>query len=73
MHARRAGVLPEEHRPKIFHVRRPHSSPTFLIDGAVAGTWRYDGKIELEPFTKLDAADERALRDEADRLAEFHA
>jgi hypothetical protein len=44
-------VLPEEHRPKIFHVRKPHSSPTFLIDGA----------------------DERALRAEADRLAQFHA
>ncbi|MGZ8648167.1 MAG: winged helix DNA-binding domain-containing protein [Solirubrobacteraceae bacterium] len=74
VHARRSGVLPEEHRPKIFHVRNPHSSPTFLIDGAVAGKWRHDdGRIELEPFAKLDAADEHALREEADRLAEFHA
>lgn len=74
VHARRTGVLPEEHRPKIFHVRNPHSSPTFLIDGAVAGTWRHaGGKIELQPFTGLDAADERALHAEADRLAEFHA
>ena len=74
VHARRTGVLPEEHRPKIFHVRKPHSSPTFLIDGAVAGTWRHDdGRIELEPFAKLDAADARALRDEDHRLAEFHA
>jgi hypothetical protein len=74
VHARRTGVLPEEHRPKIFHVRNPHSSPTFLIDGAVAGTWRHeDGRIALDPFAKLDAADERALREEADRLADFHA
>jgi Winged helix DNA-binding domain len=74
VHARRAGVLPEEHRPKIFHVRNPHSSPTFLIDGAVAGTWRHEnGNIALDPFGRLDAADERALREEADRLAEFHA
>jgi Winged helix DNA-binding domain len=74
VHARRTGVLPEEHRPKIFHVRNPHSSPTFLVDGAVAGTWRHErGRITLEPFERLDAADHRALREEADRLAAFHA
>jgi hypothetical protein len=74
VHARRTGVLPEEHRPKIFHVKAPQSFPTFLIDGAVAGTWKYDGgKIRLEPFGRLDPAARRALREEADRLAAFHA
>ena len=74
VHARRTGVLPERHRAKIFHVRNPHSSPVFLVDGAVAGTWRYrDGRIELDPFDPLDAATRRALDDEADRLATFHA
>ncbi len=74
VHARRTGVLPEEHRPKIFHVKNPHSLPTFLVDGAVAGVWRYrDGRIELDPFEPLDAAARRELRDEADRLAAFHA
>jgi hypothetical protein len=73
VHARRSGVLPEEHRPKVFNVRKPHSSPTFLVDGAVAGTWRHErGRIALEPFERLDAADRRALREEADRLAAFH-
>ena len=44
--------------------KNPHSLPTFLVDGAVAGTWRHrDGQIELEPFEPpLDAA---ALRDAA--------
>jgi hypothetical protein len=74
VHARRTGVLPEEHRSKIFSSRNPHSSPTFLVDGAVAGTWRYDeGGIRLDPFARLDAAATRALREEADRLAAFHA
>lgn len=74
VHARRAQILPEEHRPKIFHVRNPHSDAVFLVDGAVAGTWRHrDAKIELNPFEKLDAATQRELRDEADRLAEFQA
>ena len=74
VHARRTGILPEEHRPKIFGIKTPHSFPTFLIDGQVAGTWRYEGgRIELAPFGKLDAEDRRELKEEADRLADFHS
>jgi hypothetical protein len=74
VHARRTGVLPEEHRQKIFGIRTPQSFPTFLIDGQVAGTWKFsDGRIELTPFAKLDAADRKALNEEADRLAELHS
>jgi hypothetical protein len=73
-HARRTGILPEEHRPRIFNTKAPQSFPTFLVDGAVAGTWRHEhGAIELSPFAPLDPADERALREEAERLAAFHA
>jgi Winged helix DNA-binding domain len=73
-HARRTGVLPEEHRPTIFNTKAPHSFPTFLVDGAVAGTWRFeDGEIALAPFAPLAPADEEAVRDEASRLAAFHA
>ena len=75
VHARRARILPEEHRPKIFHVRNPHSTPTFLVDGAVAGTWKHrdGGRIDVEPFGRLDAATRRELRVEADRLEALHA
>jgi hypothetical protein len=74
VHARRARILPEQHRARIFGVRNPHSLPTFLVDGAVAGTWRHrDGEIELEPFERLDASTMRELRAEAERLAAFHA
>jgi hypothetical protein len=70
VHARRTGVLPEEHRAKIFNTKNPHSFPTFLVDGAVAGTWKHErGRIALEPFGRLDAASRRALREEGDRLA----
>jgi hypothetical protein len=73
VHARRARILPEEHRAKIFHVRNPHSDAVFLVDGAVAGTWKHrDGKIELHPLEKLDAATKRELREQGDRLAAFH-
>jgi hypothetical protein len=74
VHARRTGILPEEHRPRIFSSRNPHSLSTFLVDGAVAGTWRHaNGRIELEPFRRLDRATQRALGEEADRLADLHA
>jgi hypothetical protein len=73
VHARRTQLLPERHRGRIFHVRAPHSFPTFLVDGAVAGTWRHqDGRIELEPFEPLAPAARRELEDEAERLAAFH-
>jgi Winged helix DNA-binding domain len=73
-HARRTGILPEEHRPKVFSTRTPQSGPTFLVDGAVAGTWRFErGRVKLEPFERLDRATRRELDDEAERLAELHA
>ena len=74
VHARRTGLLPEDLRPRVFHVRKPHGTPTFLVDGSVAGEWRYeDGRVALEPWTKLDRATRRALDDEAEQLAAFHA
>jgi hypothetical protein len=73
VHARRTQVLPERHRPRVFHTRTPHSFPTFLVDGAVAGTWRHDqGRVRLEPFEPLPRATRRQLEDEAERLAAFH-
>jgi hypothetical protein len=54
-------------------VKTPHSVNTFLIDGQVAGTWRYDAaKITLEPFDGVPRKARRALDDEADRLAALH-
>ncbi len=46
VHARRALILPEEHRETIFHVRMPQSIGTYLVDGVVAGIWKLDGTLE---------------------------
>jgi hypothetical protein len=73
VHARRTGVLPEEHRPRIFHTKMPQSIPTFLVDGAVAGTWRYEGSaVRIEPFGRLARPARRALDEEAAGLAALH-
>jgi hypothetical protein len=74
VHGRRTGILPEEHRPKLFSSKSPQSFPSFLVDGRVAGIWRWEkGKVQLQPFGRLDARTRRELREEGDRLAELHA
>jgi Winged helix DNA-binding domain len=74
VHARRSGVLSEEFRPRIFNTKLPFSMHTFLLDGAVAGGWRYeDGRIELQPFRRLTRAEREALEPERKALAAFHA
>jgi hypothetical protein len=73
VHARRTQILPEQYRPLVFNTRTPHSVPTFLVDGAVAGTWRYEGgRVEVKPFEPLAKAARREVDDEARRLATFH-
>ena len=73
VHARRTQVLPEEYRPLVFNTKTPHSVPTFLVDGAVAGTWRYEGgRVEVKPFEPLPKAARREIDDEAKRLSTFH-
>jgi hypothetical protein len=74
VHCRRTQILPEEHRPRIFHTKNPQSETTFLVDGAVAGTWTQDGeRVRLHPFGRLRGADRDELEAEAARLAAYIA
>jgi hypothetical protein len=74
VHVRRAQILPEEHRKRVFATNMPQSVPTFLVDGRVAGTWRHtDGEVRCEPFHALPASAAAALADEAERLAAFYS
>nr|WP_269204508.1 winged helix DNA-binding domain-containing protein [Motilibacter deserti] len=73
-HARRTQVLPEAYRPLVFSTRTPQSVGTFLVDGAVAGTWKpVGGRIELHELEPLPERDRAEVQAEAERLAEFHA
>jgi hypothetical protein len=74
VHARRTQLLPEHHRAAIFNTSMPASVGTFLVDGRVAGTWRYgDGRVTTQPFEPLPRRARRELDDEAGALAAFHA
>jgi Winged helix DNA-binding domain len=74
VHCRRTQILPERYRNRVFNVRTPHSVNTFLVDGQVAGTWRYEkGAVKISPFGRLTKAVRAELDEEAERLASFHA
>jgi hypothetical protein len=74
VHARRTQILPERYRSRVFNVRTPQSVNAFLVDGQVAGTWRYEkGRVKLTPFGRLTKTVRAELNEEADRLAEFHS
>ncbi|MDA8238493.1 MAG: winged helix DNA-binding domain-containing protein [Chloroflexi bacterium] len=73
VHARRAGVLPEEHRPRVFSTRNPFSVGTVLVDGRVVGAWSVrDGRIVVDPFETLPPADRDAVEAERTALEAFH-
>jgi winged helix DNA-binding protein len=74
VHARRTQILPEEYRAAIFSSKTPHSFPTFLVDGQVAGTWRHEnGKVRVSPFAPLPRAARRELEEEARGLEALHS
>ena len=74
VHARRTGLLPEAHRPRVFSIRNPFSVGVYLVDGVVAGAWSVrDGRIELDPYEELGTKDRLAVDIEREALEAFHA
>ncbi|HEV3479096.1 MAG TPA: winged helix DNA-binding domain-containing protein [Gaiellaceae bacterium] len=71
-HADRTRVLPTEYRSAVITGGWVH--PTFLVDGVVAGTWRFeDEKVKTGPFAPLPRTVRREVEDEERRLAVFLA
>src|SRR5918992_378960 len=74
VNCRRTQILPEEHRPKIFHIKKPQSEKTFLMDGAVAGIWKQDrGQVRLHPFGQLRRGGRGGPEAEAERPPRLNA
>jgi Winged helix DNA-binding domain len=72
VHARRTQVLPERYRPRVFNTKTPQSVSAFLVDGRVAGTWKYErGRVHTDPFAPLPRDAKRELAEEGERLAAF--
>jgi hypothetical protein len=74
VHARRTGLLPEEHRSRVFHVRNPFSVGTVLVDGRVVGAWSArEGRIELDLYEAVGRADRDGIEEERSALEAFQA
>jgi hypothetical protein len=76
VHARATQILPEPYRPLVFNTKTPHSVNTFLVDGAVAGTWRVErnreqASLTLAPFEGLARGAREPLLEEARGLVRF--
>jgi hypothetical protein len=73
VHARRTGLLPEAHRPRVFSIKNPFSVGTYLVDGRVAGGWSLvKDRIVLDAYQELRAGDQRAVEGERAALEAFH-
>ena len=74
VHARRTGILPEAHRPRVFSSKNPFSVGTVLVDGRVVAGWSLvDGRVVVEPFEELDGAARAAVELERAALEAFQA
>ena len=77
VHARRTEILPEAYRSLVFNTKTPHSIPTFLVDGQVAGSWKVEragskATLTYVPFERLPAAADQDVREEADGHGAIH-
>lgn len=71
--ADRTRVLPEPYRKTVIRTNGDVAQ-TFLVDGFVAGTWRFEGgRVLPEPFATLAPSVRREVEDEAERLEAFLA
>jgi hypothetical protein len=74
VHARRTGLLPEEHRGRVFSTKNPFSVGTYLVDGRVVGSWALrEGRVELTPFEPIGRRTQEAVEEERSALESFHA
>ncbi len=74
-HAKRTRIVADEHRKRVY-LPGLQVSPTFLVDGMVAGVWgtavvRKAATLTIEPFAALDRATRQALEEEGEALVRF--
>jgi hypothetical protein len=74
VHARRTGVLPEAHRPRVFSTKNPFSVGVYLVDGRAAGAWSpVRSRIVLNPFEAISKTNQASVEKERAALEAFHA
>ncbi len=74
-HQKRTRVVADEHRKRVY-LPGLRVSPTFLVDGFVAGTWTVEkakgaATLVIDPFAKLPKKRGSALVEQGERLVRF--
>lgn len=70
---RRARILPEEHRPKLFATGNQWAVGTVLVDGRVVASWSFrDGTVRVQPLEEIGRRDADAIEAERAALEAFH-
>lgn len=73
VHARRTGLLPEPHRPRMFSSKNPFSMGAVLVHGRVVAGWSVrDGRVELDRFESIDRGVADEVESERLALEAFH-
>ncbi len=73
VHAKRAGILAEEHRDRALATSMPSGVGTFLVDGQAAGRWTFTGEtVETDAFAPIPPAVREEVESEAADLAAFY-
>jgi hypothetical protein len=64
-------IVPAPLRKRVYTVNTVMPA-TFLLDGFVAGTWRYErGRVRIDPWRRLTKVEREGLEGESARLADF--
>ncbi len=64
-------IVPPSLRKRVYTVNTVMPA-TFLLDGFVAGTWRFErGRVQIEPWRRVTRAERAELQGESERLADF--
>lgn len=73
VHFRRTGILPEEHRRRIFNIKNPFSVGTVLVDGRIVAGWSLrEGRIVVETYEELHGRAVDEIEAERVALEAFH-
>jgi hypothetical protein len=74
VHTRRAGILPEAARPRVFSSKNPFSVGAVLVDGRTVAAWSLrEGRVVLDPFEEIPARARDDVEAERAALEAFHA
>jgi hypothetical protein len=75
-HKDRSRIIKDQHRKLVFRSKAGDIAATVLVDGQIAGTWKYTRKrrtlvVSVKPFAKIARDDKAEVKQQASELSEY--